>query len=592
MKLKDAVRTMLFKNKLTGFNQLTTKWGEELNPENVLTEYPRPQLIRNKYIILNGYWNYSITEEPIKPDKFDGKILVPFSPESLLSGVNRQLKPNQILWYERVIQMDIIPRNMRCILHFGAVDQSCKVYINNQPAGEHTGGYLPFSIDITKYIYNGTNLLTLSITDMSETSFHSRGKQKLKRGGMFYTAQSGIWQTVWLEWVPQLYIESLRITPVMGEGFVRLEIIMNDDFMPEEAQNTVFKVNIYDKEQLIVTMVSKLPFMNIPFTEYIPWSPDNPQLYDITVVAGEDIVESYFAMRSVEIKKDERGIPRIYLNGKQYYQKGLLDQGYWPDGLYTPPSDEALIYDITKAKELGFNMLRKHLKIEPLRWYYHCDRLGMLVWQDMVNGGDEYNALLVGYLPTLFPKLAAHVGDHHYKLFGRKVVEGRAEWMKECRRTVDLLYNHPSVIVWVLFNEGWGQFDSKRAYDMVREIDSTRLVDHASGWFDQGCGDFNSIHNYFHPLKIKQQARPTVLSEFGGYAYYVNNHSYSIMGYGYRLYFNQQDFYKAYKELDEQIDKLIDNGLAAAVYTQLSDVEDEVNGLITYDRKVCKLDSM
>lgn len=591
MKLKDAVRTMLFKNKLTGFNQLTTKWGEELDPDNVLTEYPRPQLMRNNYIILNGYWNYCITEEPVKPAKFDGKILVPFSPESLLSGVNRQLKPNQILWYERAVQMDIIPRDMRCLLHFGAVDQSCTVYINNQPAGEHTGGYLPFSIDITEYIKNGTNLLSLSVTDLSETSFHSRGKQKLKRGGMFYTAQSGIWQTVWMEWVPHLYIESLRITPVMGEGFIRLEIMLNDDFIPEEADNIVFKVNIYDKEQLIETMVSRQPFMNIPFTDYIPWSPENPQLYDITVTAGEDSVESYFAMRTVEIKKDEQSIPRIYLNGKPYFQKGLLDQGYWPDGLYTPPSDEALIFDIMKAKELGFNMLRKHLKIEPLRWYYHCDRLGMFVWQDMVNGGDEYNTLLVGYLPTLFPKLAAHVKDYHYKLLSRKNGKGRTEWIKECIRTVDLLYNHPSIIVWVLFNEGWGQFDSKRAYDMVREIDPTRLVDHASGWFDQGCGDFHSIHNYFHPLNVKPQARPTVLSEFGGYAYYIKDHSYSLMVYGYRLYLNHQDFYMAYKELDEQIIKSVDMGLAAAVYTQLSDVEDEVNGLLTYDRKICKLDN-
>jgi beta-galactosidase/beta-glucuronidase len=591
VKLKDAVRTMLFKNKLTGFNQLTTKWGEELDPDNVLTEYPRPQLMRNNYIILNGYWNYCITEEPVKPAKFDGKILVPFSPESLLSGVNRQLKPNQILWYERAVQMDIIPRDMRCLLHFGAVDQSCTVYINNQPAGEHTGGYLPFSIDITEYIKNGTNLLSLSVTDLSETSFHSRGKQKLKRGGMFYTAQSGIWQTVWMEWVPHLYIESLRITPVMGEGFIRLEIMLNDDFIPEEADNIVFKVNIYDKEQLIETMVSRQPFMNIPFTDYIPWSPENPQLYDITVTAGEDSVESYFAMRTVEIKKDEQSIPRIYLNGKPYFQKGLLDQGYWPDGLYTPPSDEALIFDIMKAKELGFNMLRKHLKIEPLRWYYHCDRLGMFVWQDMVNGGDEYNTLLVGYLPTLFPKLAAHVKDYHYKLLSRKNGKGRTEWIKECIRTVDLLYNHPSIIVWVLFNEGWGQFDSKRAYDMVREIDPTRLVDHASGWFDQGCGDFHSIHNYFHPLNVKPQARPTVLSEFGGYAYYIKDHSYSLMVYGYRLYLNHQDFYMAYKELDEQIIKSVDMGLAAAVYTQLSDVEDEVNGLLTYDRKICKLDN-
>jgi len=591
MKLKDAIRTMLYKNKPVGYNQLITKWGRQLDPECVLPEYPRPQLRRSNYIILNGYWNYSITEGINKPDSFDGKILVPFSPESLLSGVNRQLMPGQTLWYERDLIINTIPANMRCILHFGAVDQSCKVFINNQEVGEHTGGYLPFSIDITEHIKYGTNILTLSVTDQSDRSYHSRGKQKLKRGGMFYTAQSGIWQTVWMEWVPQLYIKSLRITPDMNENLVRLEIMMNDDFKPFDTDNFVFKVEIYDKEKLFATSVSKLPVINIPLKNYIPWSPENPHLYDMVITAGEDRVESYFAMRQVEIKNDEKGIARIYLNGKPYFQKGLLDQGYWPDGLYTPPSDEALIFDIAKAKELGFNMLRKHLKIEPLRWYYHCDRLGMLVWQDMVNGGEEYNMLLVGYLPTAFPRFASVLKDRHYRLLGRKNAEGRDQWMKECGRTVELLYNHPSVIVWVLFNEGWGQFDARKAYDMVRSLDATRLVDHASGWFNQGCGDFYSIHNYFHPLKIKPHKYPTVLSEYGGYAYYVKGHSYSLMVYGYRIYLTRNDFIRAFRELDEKIHSLIDEGLAAAVYTQLSDVEDEVNGLLTYDREICKLDS-
>lgn len=592
MKLKDAVRTMLFKNKLTGCSQLITRWGRKLDPDCVLAEYPRPQLRRNNYIILNGYWNYSITQNQQKPESYDGKILVPFSPESLLSGVNRQLKPYQTLWYEREIQIDNVPDDMRCILHFGAVDQYCKVYINDLPAGEHTGGYLPFSVDITEYIKTGTNQFSLSVTDLSETSFHSRGKQKQKRGGMFYTAQSGIWQTVWMEWVPHLYIKSLRITPVMKENLVRLEIMMNDDFTPEEADNIIFRVYIYDKARLMVSRISRLPIIDIPFSDYIPWSPENPQLYDLVITAGEDRVESYFAMRMVEIHNDEKGIPRIYFNGKPYFQKGLLDQGYWPDGLYTAPSDEAMIYDIMKAKEMGFNMLRKHLKIEPLRWYYHCDRLGMLVWQDMVNGGEDYNMLLVGYLPTIFPRIATRIKDHHYRCLGRKNAEGRAEWRKECCATVELLYNHPSVVVWVLFNEGWGQFDAADAYDMVHRLDPTRLIDHASGWFNQGCGDFHSIHNYFHPLKIKLDKYPAVLSEYGGYAYYVREHSYSPFVYGYRLYLKREDFIKAYNELNELTDELIDKGLAATVYTQLSDVEDEVNGLLTYDREICKLDSV
>ncbi|NLC19644.1 MAG: glycoside hydrolase family 2 [Clostridiales bacterium] len=591
MKLKDAIRTMLFKNKPAGFNQLFTKWGSRINPDCVLPEYPRPQLRRSNYFILNGYWNYSITREDKRPDSFEGKILVPFSPESILSGVGRQLAPGETLWYERELLISYIPQSMRCILHFGAVDQACKIYINNQAAGEHKGGYLPFSLDITKFIKYGSNLITVSVTDLSDSSFHSRGKQKLKRGGMFYTAQSGIWQTVWMEWVPQLYIRSLRITPVMSENLVRIEVFMNDDFDPIYAEYLFFRVDIYDKGRLLTSTVSRLPVINLPFAGYIPWSPEKPQLYDMVITAGEDRVESYFAMRTVEILKDEQGVPRIYLNGKPYFQKGLLDQGYWPDGLYTPPSDEAMVYDIMKAKELGFNMLRKHLKIEPLRWYYHCDRLGMLVWQDMVNGGEKYNMLLVGYLPTLIPKLASRIKDHHYRCFGRKNAEGRAVWLSECAETVELLYNHPSVIVWVLFNEGWGQFDAANAYEMVRRLDPTRLVDHASGWFDQGCGDFVSIHNYFHPLKIKAHNRyPTVLSEYGGYAYYVKEHSYSLQLYGYRLYLSRQDFIRAYRELEERINSLIDKGLAAAVYTQLSDVEDEVNGLLTYDREICKLD--
>jgi beta-galactosidase/beta-glucuronidase len=337
-------------------------------------------------------------------------------------------------------------------------------------------------------------------------------------------------------------------------------------------------------------MVSRYPFITIPFKKFEYWSPENPYLYNMVIFAGNDKVESYFAMRKVEIKKDEEDIPRIFLNNKPYFQNGLLDQGYWPDGLYTAPSDEALIFDIQKAKELGFNMLRKHIKIEPLRWYYHCDRLGMLVWQDMINGGEDYNTLLVGYLPTLFPGIVNHIKDSHYKWFGRKSEEGRKEWSEECRETVELLYNSPSIVVWVPFNEAWGQFDAKKAYDLIRELDTTRLVDHASGWYDQKCGDFKSIHEYFHPLKVKVETRPVILSEFGGYACYINEHSYSLQIYGYRIYLTKEDFHKAYQDLlEKEIENLRKLGLSAAVYTQLSDVEDEVNGLFTYDRKICKV---
>ncbi len=591
MKLKDALRTLFFKEKFTGYNQLYTTWGENLNSDNVLTEYPRPQMIRENYTILNGYWNYCISSDALMPPGYDGKILVPFSPESVLSGVGRQLQPNEILWYERILEIDRLYQNSRCILHFGAVDQDCEVYINHQKVGEHRGGFLPFSIDITRKLEEGTNLLSLRVVDKSETSCHSRGKQKLARGGMFYTAQSGIWQTVWLEWVPQVYIKDLRITPLFEDSAVRIEVLINDDFQPELAANMMFRVEIYAGQRIIQTASGRIPFFTIPIKDFVAWSPENPHLYDLIVTAGEDKVNSYFAMRKIDIKKDENNIPRIYLNNELYFQNGLLDQGYWPDGLYTAPSDEALIYDIQKAKELGFNMLRKHIKIEPLRWYYHCDRLGMLVWQDMINGGDDYNMLFVGYLPTLFPSSHTKISDKHYKWFGRSDEAGRRDWLRECEETVAHLYNCPSIVVWVPFNEAWGQFDAKGAYELVQSLDQTRLIDHASGWFDQKCGDFKSIHNYFHPLKVRtEEERPVVFSEYGGYACYIPEHSYSYQIYGYRIYLSKEDLNQAYLRLmEKEIKGFVEKGLSAAVFTQLSDVEDEVNGLLTYDRKVCKV---
>ncbi len=591
MNKKDALRTLRFKeDKKLGKNQLYTVWGEELDTEQVLVEYPRPQLRRDNYTILNGFWNYCITREPERPREFEGKILVPFSPESVLSQVNLQLKPGEYLWYERTLLVDELQEDRKCILHFGAVDQYCEVFINHQKVTEHMGGYLPFSVDITAVLIEGENLLTVRTADDSDSSYHSRGKQKLNRGGMFYTAQSGIWQTVWMEWVPDLYITALRITPLVDEAAVQIGIFINDDFNRSLAPEACFLIEVYEKGQLLKTMVSGQQFITVPMEDFKYWSPEEPNLYDIVIAVCEDRVESYFAMRKVEIKDDTEGIPRIYLNHKPYFQNGLLDQGYWPDGLYTAPSDEALIYDIRKAKELGFNMLRKHIKLEPLRWYYHCDRLGMLVWQDMVNGGEKYNILLVGYLPTLFPKLAAKVKDSHYRLLGRRQKEGREEWLRECKDTVSLLYNSPSVILWVPFNEGWGQFDAKEVYALLRELDTTRLIDHASGWFDQGCGDFESIHNYFHPMRAEVKHRPYILSEYGGYACYINQHSFSRQVFGYRIYITKEEYDKAYHRLlEEDIKQLWDSGLSAAVFTQLSDVEDEVNGLLTYDRKVCKV---
>lgn len=594
MNFKDMIRTMRFKGDNKPPHQLYTIWGEQLNPEHVLEEYPRPQLKRDNYTILNGYWDYCITDDDFVPENFEGKILVPFSPESILSGVKRQLMPGEFLWYRRTILIENLYENKRCILHFGAVDQFCEVYLNNQKILKHSGGYLPFSVEITKELIEGENTLVVKASDDSDTSHHTRGKQKLNRGGMFYTAQSGIWQTVWMEWVPYVYITSLKITPLIKRKGVEVIINLNSkDELSSELKKNDFRIEIFSEGTFLKSVKSKSTYIFIPMKKFKYWSPENPYLYNMVITAGEDKVQSYFAMRSIEVKKDSDGIPRIFLNHKPYFQNGVLDQGYWPDGLYTAPNDEALIYDIQKAKELGFNMIRKHIKIEPLRWYYHCDRMGMIVWQDMVNGGEKYNMLLVGYLPTFFPCSARWVRDKHYRLLGRANERGRREWLEECLETVELLYNSPSIAVWVPFNEAWGQFDSKKVYDMIQEKDHTRLIDHASGWFDQKCGDFRSIHNYFHPLKVKPGKRPVVLSEFGGYACYIKEHSFSWQLFGYRIYLNAEalndDFQKLYRD---EISKLKKKGLAAAVYTQISDVEDEVNGLLTYDRKVCKVTAM
>ncbi len=587
--IQDYIKMFIIKSKKASTNQLYTKWGEEQRTKT-LTEYPRPQLKRDSYIPLNGLWNYAITKNAKFPGRFDGRIVVPFSPESILSRVNKQIMPKDYLWYERKFNVKELKASSRLILHFGAVDQYARVFVNRKKVTSHTGGYLPFSVDITDMLVKGKNELHVLSRDLSDTSYHCRGKQKLLRGGMFYTAQSGIWQSVWMEWVPDYYIKSLQITPLYEKSMVQLEINMNG--RKEEADVPVW-IQVSDKEQIIISKEESGNKFLIPMPGFIPWSPENPYLYGLTVVVGEDKIDSYFAMRKVEVKKDEEGTLRIFLNDKAYFQNGVLDQGYWPDGLYTPPSDEAMVQDILAMKKLGFNMLRKHIKVEPLRWYYHCDRLGMLVWQDMVNGGGRYNMLFLGYLPNFFPKAADRIKDSRYSLFSRKNERGRQEWQEDMVGTIEHLYNCPSIVVWVPFNEGWGQFDAKEAVDLIKKLDPTRLVDQASGWFDQKGGDFKSIHNYFRKLRIVTEERAVVLSEFAGFACPVSDHMFSKNIYGYKIYKNREDLEKAlYKLYKEELPALIKKGLSAAVFTQLSDVEDEINGLMTYDRKVLKVEKL
>lgn len=554
---------------------MKTTWGEKLDKNHVLMEYPRPQMQRESYMNLNGVWDYAITQTEEYPGKFDGKIIVPFSPECELSGVMRSLLPTQTLWYRRAVRF---PENFnigRVLLDFGAVDQIAEVYVNGTKVCSHTGGYTPFSADITESL-SKENIITVKVRDYSDTASYSRGKQKTRRGGIWYTAQSGIWQTVWAESVPNEYIRSLRITPLYDESAVELTVLSNS-VCPCCA----------------VVGENKVPFrsnepVKIPVRNFIPWTPENPHLYDLKVIMEQDSVKSYFGMRKFSVDTDQDGQKRLFLNNRPYFQNGLLDQGYYSDGMYTAPSDEAMIFDIQTAKSMGFNMLRKHIKIEPLRWYYHCDRLGMLVWQDMVNGGGNYRIMTISS-PIL---TGIHFKDSHYKWFARQDAAGRSQYYIELEEMIRHLYNTVSIAMWVPFNEGWGQFDAAEAVRRIQKLDASRTIDHASGWHDQKIGEIKSLHVYFRKYRFQPDAlgRAVVLSEFGGYNLRIDEHCFSQKDFGYKRLSTKEALFAAIKDLYEnQIIPAKKQGLSAAVYTQLTDVEDELNGLISYDRKVVKL---
>ena len=558
---------------------LMTPWGERLDENCILTEYPRPQMRRNSYLNLNGRWEYAITDSDESPPRWDGTILVPFSPESALSGVGRSLQPGQTLWYRRevIVPQGFIPADGRLLLHFGAVDQEAAVYWNGRLLGRHMGGYNAFTLDATDAL-GPRNSLVVRVHDDTDASFHSRGKQKTRRGGIWYTPQSGIWQTVWMEAVPRHYIESLRIVPLFDQSAVEVMVRCSQ---PLQCEATV--------DGRTVPFTSGEP-ARIPMPDFRAWSPEDPYLYDLSVTLGEDRVESYFGMRKMEVRADRGGVKRLFLNGEPYFQSGLLDQGYWPDGLYTAPSDEALIYDIQTAKAMGFNLLRKHIKVEPMRWYYHCDRLGMLVWQDMPSGGGKYRFSTI----TLPLVTGIHRRDNHYRAFARASSQGRGEYMDELEEMVGQLFNAPSVVLWVPFNEGWGQFDSTLVMERVRALDPTRPVDPASGWHDQGAGELRSLHVYFKPFRFRRdrRGRALALSEFGGYNLRVDGHCFNQKDYGYRRLPDAAALWRDFSRLYErEVLPAVPRGLCASVYTQLSDVEDELNGLMTYDRRVVKLDA-
>ncbi|MDR2569772.1 MAG: glycoside hydrolase family 2 [Oscillospiraceae bacterium] len=573
---------------------LLTRWGEVIDKDCPLPEYPRPQLKRENWRCLNGVWEYAICEgiTDNQPDKYDGDILVPFSPESLLSGVERQLLPGDTLWYRREVHFDAVESGKRLLLHFGAVDQSCKVYVNGQKAGSHEGGYWPFYFDITGLVNDGKNIISISVTDDADKGIEAYGKQKLYEGGIWYTAQSGIWQTVWTEIVPDEYIESVKITPRCASFEVEFDI----KYSGKETKKQPVTVRVYNElehggEKLVSEGQYDSGTFSLPMTDFRYWSISDPFLYTVKINAGADEVESYFGMREFSIIKCADGHPRLALNGEVIFHSGLLDQGYWSDGMYTPPADDAMIWEIKKIKELGFNMLRKHIKIEPLRWYYHCDRLGMLVWQDFVSGGGPYDQLTTRYLPFIGMKIK---DENNYKRFGRVDAKGRVVFERDMKRTVDLLYNTVCLAVWVPFNEGWGQFDSVRIAGEVRALDDTRSIDHASGWHDQHIGDFASHHVYYKPFRMKRDKHKRVqaLTEFGGYSCPYPGHMATEKLFGHRMFDDIKTFNTAVEKLymTELVPKL-KHGLSAAVYTQVSDIEEEVNGLFTYDRAKIKIDT-
>ena len=562
---------------------LYTPWGETLEPNHVLQEYPRPQLKRESYYNLNGLWEYAITQDTVPPKEYEGNILVPFSPESVLSGVKRQLLPKEALWYRRSVTLPDGFLRERLLLHFGAVDQCCEVFVDGICVGGHEGGYLPFILDVTEQIKEEkTYTLTVKVWDASNSSKkHAYGKQSLKRGGIWYTAQSGIWQTVWMESVPEYSIERLIITPRFDEAEVEVKAVMRQG----DAQGTITVLS--EGKQIAEGAFDSTGVARIPLPGFRAWSPEDPFLYDLVVSVGQDRVRSYFGMRKFGIGSDEEGVTRLMLNNRPYYQNGMLDQGYWSDGLYTAPSDEALIYDIRTMKEAGFHMLRKHIKIEPLRWYYHCDRLGMIVWQDMISGGGPYSPLVIQALPF------AGIGlrDSRYNMLGRSQENGRVQFLSDLEETVRHLCNTVSLYLWTPFNEGWGQFDANEAARKLKELDPTRVIDHASGWYDQGGGDVKSLHIYYKKVRVRpEQKRPLVLSEFGGYSYGILGHRFSDGVFGYRIYDTVESFTNGYRELvHSEVVPAVRKGLCASVYTQVSDVEDELNGMLTYDRKILKI---
>lgn len=543
-----------------------------------LSEHPRPQFARESVTVLNGYWDYAIRKNGEALGDYDGKILVPFSPEFSASGVGHVLLPDEVLCYRRTLTLNRVPPHL--FLHFDAVDECATVAVNGKRVGEHRGGYLPFSFDIAPFVKKGENELTVSVTDPTDTAGVPRGKQTLSPGGIWYTPQSGIWQTVWMEALPEEYIPSVKILPDIDAGTVRFSFPVDG-----------VSVTVYDgNERYFLIAEDGEAVCHLPHARL--WSPEDPQLYRVVFTLGEDRVESYFAMRKFSIIEDSRGHKRLALNNKPYFHNGVLDQGYFPESGLTPPSDEAMIEDLRAVKGLGMNMVRKHIKTEPMRFYYHCDRLGVLVWQDLVSGGRDYSFPVIAALPFI----GIHLKDNTkagYRRFRRESEEDRRDFFAFAKEMVEHFYNVPSIALYTVFNEGWGQFESKALTDCLRAIDDSRTYDSVSGWHDQGKGTsaLKSYHIYYKKFRMpKKEERCVVLSEFGGYSLPTPGHMFTPDKlFGYRMYKTVAQLQTAVRALYErEVLPAVKEGLSATVYTQLSDVEEEINGILTYDRRVNK----
>jgi beta-galactosidase/beta-glucuronidase len=553
---------------------LETRWTKLVTPANVHPEYPRPQMVRPEWLSLNGLWDFSLApRNSPPPQQWSRQILVPFPFESALSGVMRPFTEIDTLWYHRTIEIPSKWSGQHVVLHFGAVDWRARVVVNGKPVGSHDGGYDSFSFDVTGALRPaGAQEIVVAVDDPTDTGTQPRGKQVRAPRSIWYTATSGIWQTVWLEPVPADAISSVRLNPDVDAG--ELEIIVTSS----TAGTAEVRAEAFDGSRSVGRISGPIAKpLRLKIAQPKLWSPDSPHLYDLRLSLRSsgretDRVTSYFGMRKIALGKDTQGRNRIFLNNQPQFQFGPLDQGFWPDGLYTAPTDDALRSDIEQMKKLGFNMARKHVKVEPERWYYWCDKLGFLVWQDMPSGDQSIKASE--------PDLS-------------RTAASAAQYRAELTRLIETHRNHPSIVMWVPFNEGWGQFDTTGVVNLVRTLDSTRLVDSTSGWTDRAVGDVHDVHSYPGPAAPPlETARAAVLGEFGGLGLPLSGHTWQAeKNWGYRSFTTQDELTAAYLALIEKLEPLVRDGLAAAVYTQTTDVEIEVNGLLTYDRAVVKMDA-